>query len=159
MNSYLNKACLDKALRILARRDHSCTELIRKLRQHDYDPQSIQAVINECQRLGYLDDKRFANTYCEQLLRKGYGPNVIKQKLYAKGLPRGIIQKCLATHCGESVQLDVCRRVLEKKTKNFFGGTTLLNTRAKHQRFLISRGFSSQIAHQIIEEAIGREEE
>lgn len=159
MNSILNRACLNKAFRILARRDHSCAELNRKLREYDYDRQSIQSVINECQRLGYLDDKRFANTYCEQMLRKGYGPNVIKQKLSTKGLPGGIIQECVASHCDESVQLDACRRVLAKKTKNFSGESTLLNTRAKHQRFLIGRGFSSRIAYQIIEEAIGREEE
>jgi regulatory protein len=159
MNSYLNKACLNKAFRILARRDHSCAELNRKLGEYDYDQQSIKSVINECQRLGYLDDKRFANTYCEQLLRKGYGPNVIKQKLYAKGLPGGIIRECVANHCDESAQMDVCRRVLAKKTKRFSGKITLLNTRAKHQQFLIGRGFSSQIAHQIIEEALGREEE
>ncbi|MGD9366123.1 MAG: regulatory protein RecX [Desulfobacteraceae bacterium] len=155
----MNKACLNKAFRILARRDHSRAELTRKLAEHGYDGQSIQSVINECQRLGYLDDKRFAYTYCEQLLRKGYGPIVIQQKLYAKGLPAGIIKECVASHCDESVQLDVCRRVLAKKTKNFSDEITLLNARAKHQRFLLGRGFSSQIACQIIEEAIGREEE
>lgn len=159
MSTCLNKTCLNKALRILARRDHSCAELTLKLREHHYDRPSIQSVIDECRRLGYLDDTRFATAYCEQLLRKGYGPNVIKQKLCAKGLPGGIIRECVAGHCEESVQLDVCRRALAKKLKRFSGEIALMNTRAKHQQFLIGRGFSSQIACQIIEEAIGREEE
>lgn len=147
-----SKSCYQKALQILARRDHSCAELMRKLRSRGFGISEIEPVIRECRRLGYLNDNRFAEIYVNQLQRKGYGINTIKQKLFAKGIPEAVIQDNLTPYGADNAQLELCRRVLAKKLKPFAGDNPSEAQAPKLYRYLLSRGFPSHIIRQILDE-------
>lgn len=149
---------MNKALQILSRRDHSCTELFKKLQNRGFTKKETQDVILACVRLGYLDDERFADAYLHQLQRKGNGINNIKQKLYSKGISKEIIGNCVASHCTDNIQLNTCRQVLLKKIKYLKGIKKINDVRPKLHRFLLGRGFSSRIIYQALEEAADQED-
>lgn len=153
----LSNSCFNKALQILAQRDHSCSELGRKLQERGFPEKETRDAIDTCVRMGYLDDKRFANAYLLQLQRKGNGINNIKQKLYSKGISKDIICNCVASHCTDDIQIDTCRQVLLKKIKYLRGNNKINDVRPKLQRFLLGRGFPSRIIYQALEEATAQE--
>lgn len=155
----MSENCLNKALRILARRDHSLEELRRKLIERGYGREETQSSLNECLRLGYLDDERFAHAYLRQLQRKGYGINGIRHKLYSRGIAREIVESCTIRHCTDAVELEVCRKALAKKTKHPGKYQSVRDLRPKLQRFLIGRGFSPSIVYQVLKDAIDQEKD
>lgn len=53
----------------------------------DADP-PIEAVINQCVQLGYIDDQAFAEARAAALIRRGYGPEKVKTSLRAAGVDR-----------------------------------------------------------------------
>jgi regulatory protein len=154
----LSKSCFNKALQILARRDHSCRELNDKLRERGFGRKEIHETIDECTRSDYLNDKRFADTYLHQLQCKGNGIHCIKQKLNSKGISKEIISDSIATHCTDNNQMDACRQVLLKKIKYIKENKKIQASRPKLQRFLTGRGFSSHIVLQTLEEATAGED-
>lgn len=157
MDTEKSKACYQKALQLLARRDHSCAELKVKLKMRGYSQLEITAVIHECERLNYLNDARFAEVYLKQLQRNGYGINGIKHKLYIKGVPKSVIQQSVEAQDTDAVQLEQCRRELEKKIKTHTAKASIANQGQKLHRFLFGRGFSRHIIRQVIDEAISRD--
>lgn len=154
----MSNSCLKKALQILTRRDHSLAELSNKLKKQGFVKQEIQDAVDECLRLNYLDDQRFACSYLKQLQRMGYGINRIKQKLYSKGIPEEIIGACIESHCEDNDQLEACKLVLAKKIAQLRGSNSLLELCPKLQRFLYGRGFSYPTIHKAMEETIVQED-
>lgn len=80
---------LDRAVRILAVRDHSEQELRRKLaapimgkngpEEIDATAEDYERVIARCHEHGYLDDSRFVARFIASRSRKGYGPARIRR--------------------------------------------------------------------------------
>ena len=60
------------ALRLLARREHSRYELSLKLRQRKVSGDIIDAVLDDYEKEGWLDDDRFADVYARQRMDLGY---------------------------------------------------------------------------------------
>jgi regulatory protein len=145
------KACFASALRLLARRDHSCSELSGKLVQRGFSQDQIQWAIERCRRYHYLDDERFACSYVSQLQRRGYGCRRIKQMLAAKGLEDQVIAACLEPCCRDGVQIRDCRNAMEKKLQRWLQVDDFQKRRAKLYRFLANRGFAAEIIRQVLE--------
>jgi len=75
-----------KAINLLGNREHSTTELHKKLSDSGFSNDTIEATLEELVRSGYQSDERFATLYAESLLRKNYGPMVMSAKLSARGI-------------------------------------------------------------------------
>jgi regulatory protein len=131
------KPCLNSALRILARRDHSCAELKQKLSMRGFQDEQIKAAVAECLRLSYLDDHRFAVGCLRRLRRKGYGWRRIHQALSTKGISDGLIEETFEKHYPLREQIEDCRKVLENKIRK-----TSAPKRQQIYRFLLQRGFA-----------------
>ncbi len=149
--------CLAAALRMLSRRDHSCSEISTKLFDRGFSRDQIKWAVNECLRLHYLDDARYADMVAGKLQRKGYGCHRLHAALMSKGLDDDTIASCLENYCRENVQIRTCRQALEKKKK----GTSLSNrslgpaeNKAKLYRFLVGRGFAPAVVRQVMQEAL-----
>jgi regulatory protein len=150
--------CLAAALRILTRRDHSCSELSRKLIDRGFSPDQIEWAVSECLRLHYLDDARFADMYANGLQRKGYGCHRIQDKLIAKGLASQVIATCLENCCREKFQIQSCRQAMFKKIKSNQRIDDSVKVKAKLYRFLFNRGFSPAVIRQVMDEVISQSE-
>ncbi len=146
--------CLAAALRLLTRRDHSRSELTRKLIDRGFSQDQIKSAISECLRLNYLDDERYAIAYANQLQHKGYGRRRIQQMLMAKGLTFQVIAACLEACCPDTVQIRGCRQTMMKKLKSGQPMEDSVEARARLYRFLFSRGFSPAIIRQVMDEGL-----
>ena len=144
--------CLQAALRLLTRRDHSCKELVRKLRLRGFASRQIDESVEKCKRLNYLDDERFSDNYIQLLQRKGFGPNRIQEKLRSRGISNNLIQNKLRRLFPKSVQIEQCRFVLQKKLNRISIASKSDSLKAGLYRFLSGRGFYPEVIHQILNE-------
>ena len=130
------------AIRLLARREHSAAELHRKLGTRDWgeeevSDEDIDELILSLQQEGLQSDERYAESYANQRINKGYGPLRIDNELRERGVSENIRALCLAEH--EERWWDLMQQVREKKY-----GADLpdeYTERAKQMRFLQYRGF------------------
>ena len=122
-----------RALRHLARREHSRAELARKLAPYAASPDSLQALLDELHAKKQLSDERYAEARVHRLSRK-YGAARIRQDLKAHGVGDAVAD-CVSSH-GD---LDRAKAILARKYRH---APTSREETAKRARFLQSRGFS-----------------
>jgi regulatory protein len=141
---------LDCALRLLTRREHSAKELNDKLKQKGFHQEEISDVLDSCHRLNLQSDQRFTEVYIRSRIRQGYGPLKISQELRAKGIDAELIHKEMQQE--RPNWLTYALKVWEKKCK----GQINLSFQEiqKQQRFLLYRGFDTDIISQVVKEWI-----
>ncbi len=87
-----NKKALAYALKRLSSRSYPTSELKKWLEKSFLSAPTIQTVLQECTRLGYLNDQAWIHYFINSHLRRGIGPKIILMKLKLKGLPEALIQ-------------------------------------------------------------------
>jgi regulatory protein len=130
-----------RALRALARREHSRAELERKLSPHAESQQLLDGLLGELEGRKLLSNHRFAEMRTHILSRK-YGAAKIRQDLKSKGVPDEIVDGVSAE--GE---LERAREILRRKYKT---PATTREERAKRMRFLQGRGFSLDSIYRLV---------
>jgi regulatory protein len=135
-----------RAVRLLARREHSAVELARKLAAHGTEDE-IATVISELQHRHLQSDARVADA----LLRaKGarLGLGGLRQTLRQKGVAREVIDAQLA-EADLGSEVDRARALWQQKF-----GTAPGDARewARQARFLQSRGFASDVIRKLLRE-------
>jgi len=126
-----------RALRLLARREHSRQELARKLSPHAESSDALEDLISDLRTKNQLSEARFAEGRARWLARK-YGAAKIRQDLQAKGVPDELI----ARYSAPSDELEKARAILERKYRT---PAATREEKAKRMRFLQSRGFSAAV--------------
>ncbi len=81
------RKAVDRALDILALRDHAAGELYQKLCRK-FDPHSAAAAVAKAEELGLLNDADFARRRAAELMRKRKSRREVEQDLAAKGVDR-----------------------------------------------------------------------
>jgi regulatory protein len=130
-----------RALRLLARREHSRRELERKLSPHAESSEALEVLISELKAKNQLSEARFAEERARQLSRK-YGAARIRQDLKSKGVGEELVE-----HVSSEGDLERARAILERKYRQ---PAATREERAKRMRFLQSRGFSSDIIFKLL---------
>ena len=130
-----------RALRLLARREHSRAELARKLARHAESAAEIEVLLLDLENRKQLSDERFASERAHWLARK-YGAAKIRQDLKAKGVSAEIVDRI--SSAGE---IERARAVLQRKYRE---PATTREERARRWRFLQSRGFSSDVIRSLL---------
>lgn len=114
-SSVNSRRAFNKAIELISRREHSRKEIITKLTQRDYGDVAHE-VADELERLGYLDDERFARIYANELKqRKNMGKRRISQELYVKGISRDIIQDVL-----DEIEGNSCEEIIELINRKYY---------------------------------------
>lgn len=139
------KSAMETAVRILTRRNHSCHELRTKLVRKGISREVAAEVQAACERLNYLDDRRMARFYVDELRAKGYGSHFVQKAMRTKGFAQELIDSILGQARPESDELETARRALEKKQRTFEREKDPGKRREKIYRYLYSRGFSSSV--------------
>lgn len=130
-----------RALRLLARREHSRDELARKLSPYAESPEILEGVLRDLESRKQLSNERFAEIRAHWLARK-YGAAKIRQDLKAKGVENELVERISAE--GE---LERAQAILARKYR---APATTREERAKRARFLQGRGFSSDVIHRLV---------
>lgn len=125
-----------RALRLLARREHSRAELRRKLAPHVEEGVDLEALLDDFTRRGWLSEERFVEQAVRAKARK-YGPLKIAHHLREKGIGESGIEQGLAqAKVGEA-------EALEASWRSRFGRPPAdPHDKARQIRFLQGRGFS-----------------
>jgi regulatory protein len=126
----------ERALRLLARREHSLAELAGKLRAYASPEEELEALLEDLSRRRLLSDERYAESRAHALSRK-YGAARIAHELRAKGLDKALAEQ--ASGAARATEVERAREVWRRK---FRVAPTTREQRAKQMRFLQSRGFS-----------------
>ena len=129
-------ALRERALRLLARREHSRAELAGKLRTYASPQEDVEALLEDLSRRRLLSDERYAESRAHALSRK-YGAARIAHELRAKGLDKELAEQ--ASGAARATEVDRAREVWRRK---FRVAPRTREERAKQMRFLQSRGFS-----------------
>jgi regulatory protein len=134
----------ERALRLLARREHSRAELGRKLAAHIEPGDDLEALLEDLSRRKLLSDERYAESRAHALSRK-FGAARIVQELRSKGLEKGLAQGAAAA--ARTTEVERARAVWLRK---FRTAPATREERARQMRFLQSRGFSFDVIRAVV---------
>ena len=134
----------ERALRLLARREHSRFELTRKLGQAGFAHHEIDPLLDEFEEKNWLSDRRFAESWVADH-RARAGSVKLAHDLRQRGVSDGIISDVLNDN--RDSELDRARDVWLKK----FGRPPAdAAEKAGQMRFLQSRGFTPEVIRRVI---------
>jgi len=131
-----------RALRLLARREHSRDELARKLSPHAESPPALETVLDFLVSKKLLSNERFAEVRAHWLSRK-YGAAKIRQDLKSRGVSEEISGRVSA---GLN-DLERAKHILQRKYRE---PAHTRKERAKRARFLQARGFSLDVIRSLV---------
>ena len=133
-----------RALRLLSQREHSRQELERKLKAFEETPGELAQALDFLQAKGFINEQRVVESVVNRRSSK-LGASRVRQELQAKGLPAEAIAE--AVQDLRSTELERAREVWRKK----FGQAPVDQAaRAKQIRFLVSRGFASDVVQRVV---------
>ncbi|HYX64273.1 MAG TPA: recombination regulator RecX [Burkholderiales bacterium] len=130
-----------RALRLLARREHSRAELARKLAPRAESAEVIEAVLRQLIEKKQLSDERYAEARAHWLSRK-YGAARIRQDLKAHGVAAPV-----ADRVSSAGDLEKARTILARKYRT---PATTREEKARRARFLQARGFSPDVVQALV---------
>jgi regulatory protein len=135
-----------RAIRLLARREHSRAELIRKLAA-DGTTEEIAAVLAQLETEGLLSDARYAEAYVRSHCAR-FGAARLRQTLRSKGIDAELVNAQVGTLEGE---LERARAVWARK---FAAVPRDAREWARQGRFLQNRGFAVDVIRQLLKEPV-----
>jgi len=136
-----------RALRLLSGREHSRFELEQKLKRFEQAPGTLERALDELQAKGFINEQRVIESVLHGRAAK-LGSARIKQELQGKGLDRQAVSAALA-----DLQASEHERAQEIWRKKFGALPTDAQAAAKQMRFLMSRGFSSEVIRRVVTDA------
>ena len=141
----MSEEVVSRAIKLLARREHSGKELAQKLTTRGFSPQQVQAAIDKLRDSNLLSDTRFAAAYVRQKCKQ-FGDSRIRLDLRARGVGNDDIERALRNNEDTRGNAQRANDVLVKKYPNGVAAAE----EAKARRFLHMRGFTADdIRHAI----------
>lgn len=134
----------ERALGLLARREHSRAELTRKLEQAGFFAADIGPLLDGFEAKKWLSDQRFAESYVADH-RARAGSVKLAYDLRQRGVSDSIIDAVLGEN--RDSELERAREVWQKKFGSPPGDAA---ETARHIRFMHSRGFTSDVIRRVI---------
>ncbi len=136
------------AIGLLARREHARLELSHKLRARGFEPEAVEATLDELEAERLLSDVRFAESYVTARVARGYGPQRIRAELRERGVGEEAIERELRSRPEDWFALACSAR-----NKRFGGALPKdLKERVRQARFLQYRGFDTDQTRFALEE-------
>lgn len=131
------RSVYDKALGLLARREHSARELKTKLEARGHKADEAAPAIERLKERHYQSDDRFAVSLARRRVAQGYGPRRIQAELKSHGMSDAAIREALA-----SIDVDwivIASAQLRRRHGSAAAGDH--DERAARAGFLLRRGF------------------
>lgn len=132
-------APIDLAIRALRYRDRSTAELDVRLARRGVGDAEREQALETLERVGYLDDERFARTRAEQLAARGSGDALIRHDLEGRGIAAEHVDAALA---GLEPERERAARIADRRGRT-----------PKTARYLASRGFGEEALEGIVARA------
>lgn len=156
-----------RALQLLSQREHSRTELERKLRfrpgtdanavtgqeadtADDHKAtaalhaQALAVVLDELQAKGYIHEERVADSVLHRRAAQ-WGASRVRQELRAKGLSDDVVQDAVSQLRNTELE-----RATEVWRRKFGQPATSPSEQARQMRFLATRGFAADVVRRVV---------
>ena len=130
----------NRAIGLLARREHSRRELSRKLSRANVDAALVDGTLDRLAEQGLQSDERFAAALVRRRAESGHGPLRVLAELKEHGIAAALAEEALAAS-----ETDWCETASAAREKRF-GPLPPDSARdlARQMRFLQYRGFTSE---------------
>ncbi|HDZ56214.1 MAG TPA: regulatory protein RecX [Pseudomonas xinjiangensis] len=126
------------ALDLLARREHTYTELQRKLLQRGATSEQIGVELDRLQTDGLLSNERFCEAYVHARSQRGFGPQRLREELRQRGVSASMIETTFRDGSWDWQQL--AQTTFQKRFPE--GPARDAKERARQLRFMQYRGFA-----------------
>ena len=136
-----------RALRLLSQREHSRSELERKLAKYEEEPGSLASALDELTAKDFISETRVVASVVHQRASR-FGAMRVRQELQKKGIAPDAIAQAVA-----SLQDSELARALEIWQRRFSVPAVDAAGRAKQGRFLAARGFSGDVVGRVLRQA------
>ncbi len=137
-------AAVERAVGLLARREHSRRELQRKLVQRGFSEDVIASALAQLRADGYQSDARFVASLMRSRVDKGYGPLRIRAEAQKHGLDDGLVETVLT-----EAEIDWPALAVAQARKRARGRSVRdFKDRVKLAQFLQRRGFPPGMARE-----------
>ena len=146
----------DRALGLLARREHSARELKSKLTRKGLDADESAAALAQLQSKDFQSDARFGEMLVRTRVEAGYGPRWILAELRQHGIADAEAQALI-----ESAEPDWLALVRDLVRRRYGAKPSAdLAERRKRAAFLLRRGFDARTVQSVIRtEGLGSADE
>jgi len=140
----------ERALGLLARREHARAELARKLAPHAESVDELNVLLDDLVARRLLSDERYVEMRMHARGER-FGNARLAYELRAQGVSEELVGAALA---GEVDELTRAQQVWQRKFGNNDGKTgeekKAAAERARQVRFLMSRGFSGETIRRVL---------
>lgn len=143
------RLALDRAVRLLASREHSVRELTGKLQAKGVDAATAGLVVDDLRGRGLQSDTRFAESFVRSRLGRGHGPVRIRQELIQRGIEESLVDEALAESADDATDWQAL--ACEARARKF--GDALPRDRndwGRQARFLARRGFPTDVIYRVL---------
>ena len=149
--------CFDTAMRSLQTRLHGRTELKKKLDRKEFGPAVIAGVLDDLERLGYLNDAQFAAAKATSAAKhKHHGKRRAYMELMRKGVPTDVANAALTEVYDKTDTLAVARELARKQAARLSRLEPMV-ARRRLVGMLQRRGFDYEDIKPVVDEFVGRE--
>ncbi len=133
-----------RALRLLAQREHSRSELEAKLARHVQEGDDLHAVLDELQARDFINAGRVAESVVHRRAAR-LGTQRVVQELRAKGLDDALVRET-----AERLRGSEAARALAVWRQRFGTPPETPQERVRQMRFLAARGFPGDVVRRVI---------
>lgn len=136
-----------RAVRYLARREYSRLELRQRLHSYLSEAETeddLDSILDDLEQKGYLSDDRFARSKVRSRSAR-YGNARIAYELKTSGVSTEVIEQALS-----EVAESEANRARQLWLKRFGRSPQDFKERSQQMRYLLSRGFSMEVARKVI---------
>ncbi len=139
-----NRELVSASLRLLAGRDMSRAEFIKKLVNKEFNAQEIESAADWCVAEGWLNEARYAESAGRRLGHK-YGASRVAQTLRQKGVSEEALSATMP-----ALKESDWERARALWLRRFREPATSAEEKSKQIRYLQSRGFSFDVIKRVI---------
>ena len=136
----------EKALRLLALREHSRSELAHKLAAHATGD-DVATLLDRLVELDLLSDSRFAHAYVRSHAAR-FGVQRLRHELARRGVAEALMDEAIEAETGAD-ELARAQAIWKRK---YTSAPPDMKEWARQARFLQSRGFSSEVIRTLLKD-------
>ncbi|OUM03794.1 recombination regulator RecX [Variovorax sp. JS1663] len=137
-----------RALRLLSQREHSRSELERKLARYEEEPGSLARALDELAAKNFISEARVVQSVLHQRAAR-HGAARVRQELLHKGIAPERVAEAVASLAASELE-----RAREVWRRRFGTPPQDAGERAKQVRFMLARGFASNVVARVLRDDV-----
>lgn len=151
--SFAKLSLKGRALKLLAQREHSRLELLRKLSPHVQDGDDLPAILDELEKRGFISVERVVESVIRSKAGR-FGTARVLHDLRSKGLDDETVRQA-----SEQLRGSEHARAWAVWQQRFGSPAQTPQERMKQMRFLASRGFGGDVVRKVVDKQQPPEED